>query len=162
MRLWVLFFFANTMPEHFGNLGTAILTLFGIVTLEGWVDLMHMAGQYHPYAWIYFLSFILLGTFIVINLFVAVVVSNLEQSFREQEAARLSAGLSQEELLVRLQLMFTSQATCATEMGVLIKLLDERKTEITRRLNGREVTIPRNPIELDPDTEEEPDDIDIV
>lgn len=71
-------------PERWGTLGASLLTLFQMVTLEGWVEVMNTAMQAHSWSWIYFVSFILIGTFVVLNLFIAVVINNLEQSKHEQ------------------------------------------------------------------------------
>jgi voltage-gated sodium channel len=67
-------------PEHWGTLGAALLTLFEVVTLEGWVQVMEVLLKPHPWAWIYFVSFVLIGTFVMLNLFIAVVINNLEAS----------------------------------------------------------------------------------
>jgi voltage-gated sodium channel len=72
--------FHNIAPEHWGSLGTALLTLFGVVTLEGWVQVMETVLKAMPWAWIYFVSFILIGTFVMLNLFIAVVINNLDAS----------------------------------------------------------------------------------
>jgi voltage-gated sodium channel len=77
-------FFSEVDPENWGNLGAALLTLFQLVTLEGWVDVMEAAMEASPFAWIFFVSFVMLGTFVVLNLFIAVVINNLEQSKVEQ------------------------------------------------------------------------------
>ncbi len=71
-------------PEHWGSLGMALLTLFRIVTLEDWTDVMYTAMEMHPLAWIYFVSFVIVGTFVVINLFIAVVINNLDEAKAEQ------------------------------------------------------------------------------
>ena len=113
-------FFAEHMPDHFGNMGNAALTLFGIVTLEGWIEVMAEASELSRWAWIYFLSFILLGTFIIVNLFVAVVVSNLEQTFRELEAAELAKGISDEQLTKELQKLYANQRTLMGELEILL------------------------------------------
>jgi voltage-gated sodium channel len=76
--------FEKVDSEHWGTLGASLLTLFQIVTLEGWVEVMETALEAHPWAWIYFVSFVLIGTFVVLNLFIAVVINNLEQSKIEQ------------------------------------------------------------------------------
>lgn len=76
--------FGEDDQEHWGTLGAALLTLFQMVTLEGWVEVMGTALETHPYAWIYFVTFVLIGTFVVLNLFIAVVINNLEQSKVEQ------------------------------------------------------------------------------
>jgi voltage-gated sodium channel len=87
--------YAQHDPAHFGTLPRAVLTLFQVVTLEGWSDIMRTAMALDPWHWLYFVSFVLLGTFVVINLFIAIVVNSLEESHREveeQEAAGSDAG----------------------------------------------------------------------
>ena len=71
-------------PQHWGNLGISLLTLFRIVTLEDWTDVMYTAMEMHPLAWIYFVSFVIMGTFVIINLFIAVVLNNLEEAKEER------------------------------------------------------------------------------
>ena len=71
-------------PTHWRDLGYAILTLFRIVTLEDWTDVMYKAMELSPYYGFYFVSFVVFGTFIVINLFMAVVINNLDQAKIEQ------------------------------------------------------------------------------
>lgn len=66
--------------EHWGNLGAALLTLFQMVTLEGWIDVMDTAMEALPWSWVYFVTFVLIGTFVMLNLFIAVVINNLEAS----------------------------------------------------------------------------------
>jgi voltage-gated sodium channel len=78
-------------PAHWGTLGQALLTLFQIATLEGWVEIMNKALELGPLHWTYFLSFVLLGTFVVVNLFVAVVINSLEESHREVAEAEAQA-----------------------------------------------------------------------
>ena len=67
-------------PEHWRSLGIAVLTLFNIVTLEGWVDIMNSVRDTYPWAWIYFTSFIIIGTFVVINMFIAIIVNSLDEA----------------------------------------------------------------------------------
>jgi len=93
--------FGDDDPEHWGSLGTSLLTLFQIVTLEGWVEVMNTAMEENPWAWIYFVSFVLLGTFVVLNLFIAVVINNLEQSKMEQ-LEELTKPATHEEVLKEL------------------------------------------------------------
>ncbi|MGM0563125.1 MAG: ion transporter [Pseudomonadota bacterium] len=76
--------FGEHDPEHWRNLGIAMLTLFRIVTLEDWTDVMYIGMELSPYAWVYFVSFVVLGTFIVVNLFLAVVVSNMDRLQQER------------------------------------------------------------------------------
>lgn len=88
-------------PEHWGTLGAAGLTLFRVVTLEDWTDLMYTALQQYQWAWLYFVSFIFMGTFVIINLLIAVVINNLEQVKAERLEA-LRQPVSRDELLKEL------------------------------------------------------------
>jgi len=89
-------------PEHWGTLGAALLTLFGIVTLEGWVQVMETALELNPWAWVYFVSFVLIGTFVMLNLFIAVVINNLERS-KVDELEALRQPVTHEEVLRELR-----------------------------------------------------------
>ncbi len=70
-------------PTHWRNLGIALLSLFRVVTLEDWTDIMYTAMALHPMAWMYFVSFVVVGTFVVVNLFIAVVINNLDKARAE-------------------------------------------------------------------------------
>ena len=65
-------------PTHWRSLGISLLSLFRVITLEDWTDIMYTAMELHQTAWIYFASFVILATFIVINLFTALIVNNLD------------------------------------------------------------------------------------
>jgi voltage-gated sodium channel len=78
-------FFRAVDPGHWGSLGTALLTLFQMLTLEGWVEIQAAVLEVHPWAWIYFSSFVLVAVFVVVNLFIAVVINNLESVKHEQQ-----------------------------------------------------------------------------
>jgi voltage-gated sodium channel len=93
--------FNEADPEHWGSLRAALLTLFQIVTLEGWVDIMDEVMNLHRLVWVYFVSFILIGTFVVLNLFIAVVINNLEQSKLEQ-LEEINKPTTHEEVLEEL------------------------------------------------------------
>ena len=71
-------------PENWRNLGVSVLTLFNIITLEGWTEIMYTAMERHPLAWIYFVSFVVMGTFVVINMFIAIIINNLDEAKRER------------------------------------------------------------------------------
>lgn len=88
-------------PEHWGDLGLAALTLFRVVTLEDWTDVMYTALDLYRWAWLYFISFIFVGTFVIINLFIAVVLNNLEQA-KIEELDTLRQPTSRDELLKEL------------------------------------------------------------
>ena len=70
--------FGEFSPKYFGTLHQSVLTLFSVITLEGWVTVMDEVLAHMPGAWIYFVTFILLGTFVALNFFVGVIVNNLQ------------------------------------------------------------------------------------
>jgi voltage-gated sodium channel len=78
-------FFRAADPTHWNSLGTALLTLFQMLTLEGWVEIQAAVLTAHPWAWIYFSSFVFVAVFVVVNLFIAVVLNNLESVKHEQQ-----------------------------------------------------------------------------
>jgi len=67
-------------PTHWRNLAYSLLTLFRIVTLEDWTDVMYKGMELSPYFAAYFVSFVVIGTFVVVNLFIAVVINNLDEA----------------------------------------------------------------------------------
>ena len=77
--------FREADPARWGHLGVALLTLFEIVTLEGWVEIMGAASAADGPVWLFFVSFIVLAVFLVVNLFIAVVISNLETIHQAEE-----------------------------------------------------------------------------
>jgi len=80
--------FGRTDPEHFGTLGATALTLFQVVTLEGWADIMRtqIAGPAGAAVSIaYFVSFILLGTMITLNLLIGVIVNGMDEARQDME-----------------------------------------------------------------------------
>lgn len=78
------FLFGHHDVAHFGNVGNSMFTLFQVITLEGWVDILK-AQQGGPIVYIYFISFILLGTMIVLNLFIGVILNGFDEVKKELE-----------------------------------------------------------------------------
>jgi voltage-gated sodium channel len=95
-----VYMFRETDPQHWGTLGAALLSLFQVVTLEGWIELQRALLPAHPWAWVFFASFIVMAVFVVINLFIAVVINNLEKA-REKEQQVADANSEEHELLAR-------------------------------------------------------------
>lgn len=89
-------------PTHWRTLGIALITLFRIVTLEDWTDVMYIAMELHPLAWVYFVSFVIVGTFVVVNLFIAVVINNLDEA-KQERLDQLTEPTSRDQLLKELR-----------------------------------------------------------
>ena len=99
-----VFLFRGNDPVHFENLQTAMLTLFRVVTLEDWTDVMYLqmyGSDVYPYQNIsgvkavphampivgaaYFVSFVMLGTMIMLNLFIGVILNSMDEAKLERE-----------------------------------------------------------------------------
>ncbi|MFN7192200.1 MAG: ion transporter, partial [Rhodospirillales bacterium] len=79
--------FGDTQPEQFGTLGATFLTLFQLMTLDGWSgEIVKPALEDHPAAMLYFLPFILVSTFVVLNLFIALIVDSMTRLHAENAA----------------------------------------------------------------------------
>lgn len=77
--------FAVAHPEWFGTIGRSLYTLFQIMTLESWsMGIARPVMEHFPYAWTFFIPFILVATFTMLNLFIAIIV-NAMQSYHEAE-----------------------------------------------------------------------------
>ena len=93
--------FHEVDPTHWRNLGISLLSLFRIVTLEDWTDIMYAAMETYWWAWMYFVSFVVVGTFVVINLFIAVVLNNLDEA-KQERLLELQSTPSHKEIVSEL------------------------------------------------------------
>lgn len=75
--------FGDIDPSKWGHLGRASLTLFEVITLEGWVEFQERVMTQVPLAWLFFSSFIVIAVFVMVNLLVAVVINNMETAKAE-------------------------------------------------------------------------------
>jgi voltage-gated sodium channel len=79
--------FGEDNPNLFGTLGDSLFTLFTVMTLEGWTnDVARPVMQNHPYAWVFFVVYIVITTFMVLNLFIGVVVNAMQEEASKADA----------------------------------------------------------------------------
>lgn len=116
------FLFAANDPLHFGSLPRSMLALFEVVTLEGWVDIMYIQMYGCDRFWydgmeslctdpaatplisaVFFVTFVLLGAMIVVNLFIGVITNSVEESQREQKDIEDRLLRAQEEESSRIE-----------------------------------------------------------
>ena len=91
--------FRNVDPEHWSSFLTSLTTLFQIITLEEWVAVMEpIVENLGPLYWLYFVSFIVIGTFIIINLFISVIVRKSEEAY-QQVQRESGIPLTQQEIM---------------------------------------------------------------
>ena len=95
-------FFHEHDPEHWNSLGTSLLSLFRVVTLEDWTDIMYVAMELNSFAWVYFVSYVVLGSFVTINLFIAVVINNLDEA-KQERLRQLESVATRDELIDELR-----------------------------------------------------------
>jgi voltage-gated sodium channel len=87
--------FGADYPDWFGHLGRSLYTLFQVMTLESWsMGIVRPVMEQHPYAWVFFIPFILIATFTMLNLFIGVIVSAM-QSFTDAEKSETIAAVDQ-------------------------------------------------------------------
>ncbi len=87
--------FGDSFPDWFGHLGRSLYTLFQVMTLESWsMGISRPVMETYPYAWAFFVPFILIATFTMLNLFIGIIVSAM-QSFTEDEKATTIAAVDE-------------------------------------------------------------------
>lgn len=72
--------FYNTAPDEFGNLSNSALTLFRLSTLDDWTSIVKAVKSEHPWALLFFIPFIILSAFIVINIFLGVLLNGMDKA----------------------------------------------------------------------------------
>ena len=85
---WILF--GDEAPENWGNIGEALLSTFTMLTLENWPLLLEEGIAIHPASWIFFVSYVLLASFLVINILIAIIINSMEEvhdAERDEERA---------------------------------------------------------------------------
>jgi voltage-gated sodium channel len=84
--------FGEDFPNLFGTLPASLFTLFTIMTLEGWVDgVVKPVMEKFPYAWVFFIPFIIGTTFTILNLFIGIIVNAMQTEVAKEEAATREA-----------------------------------------------------------------------
>jgi voltage-gated sodium channel len=85
---WLLF--GDEIPQDWGNIGRAMLSLFVLLTLEDFPRYMERGMEVHPWSWIYFVTFVLITVFIVINVLIGIVLTSMEEARELERRRRLS------------------------------------------------------------------------
>jgi voltage-gated sodium channel len=94
--------FSASFPEWFGDLGNSAYTLFQIMTLESWsMGIVRPVMELYPYAWMFFVPFIMVTTFAVVNLLVGLIVNSMQDAHNQEADARTDQY--RDEVLARLR-----------------------------------------------------------
>ena len=84
--------FVLCFPDWFGSIGSSFYTLFQVMTLESWsMGISRPVMEIYPYAWAFFIPFILIATFTMLNLFIGIIVNTM-QSLGENDAEKAQAA----------------------------------------------------------------------
>lgn len=92
---WVIFHKGD--PEQFGNVGEAMLTMFQVLTLEGLPEFLATGREVSDWAIPFYISYVLLASFLVFNLFIGIVLTSMEEA-RAEELRRAEAELADENI----------------------------------------------------------------
>ena len=116
--------FGDAFPDWFGDLGLSAYTLFQVMTLESWsMGIVRPVMEVYPLAWAFFVPFILLTSFVVLNLFIGIVVSAM-QSEHDKEVAE------ERELAAR------EARDDAADLHAEMRALREELRGLTRRIEA--------------------------
>lgn len=84
--------FASEFPEWFGSIGASGYTLFQVMTLESWsMGIVRPVMEVYPYAWAFFIPFILITAFAVVNVLVGLIVNSMHEAHSEEETEATDA-----------------------------------------------------------------------
>lgn len=93
--------FAASFPDWFGTLGGSAYSLFQIMTLESWsMGIVRPVMEVYPQAWLFFVPFILVTTFAVMNLVVGLIVNSMQEAHSEE--SNVATEAYRDEVLARL------------------------------------------------------------
>jgi voltage-gated sodium channel len=110
--------FGGAFPDWFGTLPRSLYSLFQIMTLESWsMGIVRPVMERYPFAWAFFVPFILIATFTMLNLFIAVVVNAMQSRYHEEEAAEAHAAhMEREQMLVEVRALREELTTLTKEL----------------------------------------------
>ena len=96
--------FSQSFPDWFGDLGLSAYTLFQIMTLESWsMGIVRPVMEVYPYAWLFFVPFIMVTTFAVVNLLVGLIVNSMQDAHHAEDEVKTDAY--RDEVIARLEII---------------------------------------------------------
>jgi len=81
--------FGPSFPQWFGSLGSSTFSLFQVMTLEGWPDIARAVMEEYPYAWAFFVPFIMATVFSVLNLLIGLLVNTMQSAVEDESGAEI-------------------------------------------------------------------------
>ena len=94
--------FAASFPEWFGNIGESAYTLFQIMTLESWsMGIVRPVMEVYPWSWLYFIPFIVTTSFAVLNLFIGIIVSAMQEEHESTASEERSQMKDEQDMILQ-------------------------------------------------------------
>lgn len=115
--------FGEEIPQDWGNIGIAMLTLFVMLTLENFPTYMERGMDVHQWSWIYFVSFVLIAAFIVLNVLIGIVLNSMEEAREIERRRRVGIGVEEADI---------APAPVLERVQMLRAALDELEQELAR------------------------------
>ena len=106
-------------PEWFGTVGSSAFSLFQIMTLESWSQgIVRPVMEVHPFAWVFFVPFILATSFTVLNLFIGIIVDAMQSEHEQElEEERAQQKAEAEHLMEEIRALRRDVAQLGTRIG---------------------------------------------
>lgn len=119
--------FGEKYDEWFGSIGRSMYSLFQIMTLESWsMGIVRPVMKDYPFAWAFFVPFILIATFTMLNLFIAIIVSAMQEqtdSDHKEEMAAIEEAHADDQALIKREI-----GKVRAELAEIKSLLDQRRS----------------------------------
>ena len=108
-------------PQWFGSIGESMYSLFQIMTLESWsMGIVRPVMEVHPSAWVFFVPFILITSFAILNLFIGIIVDAMQTQHLEGEASQYEETVEEQTKIIREEIAVVSK-----ELSKIKKLIKE-------------------------------------
>lgn len=118
--------FGNAFGDWFGTLGKSFFTLFQIMTLESWaMGIVRPICDVYPYAWLFFVPFVLISSFVILNVFIAVIVNGMGEARRIQEKKQMDLEVE----------MLSERESIAKEIAKIRESLENIEKRLERMTN---------------------------
>jgi voltage-gated sodium channel len=114
---WLLF--ADELPDEWGTIGDAMLTMFVLLTLENFPSYMERGMDVHPWSWVFFVSFVLVAALVVLNVLIGIVLNSMEEARELERRRTLGIGVGE-----------GPPAPVAERIAILRAALDELEHEL--------------------------------
>jgi voltage-gated sodium channel len=124
---WILF--GDEDPENWGDVGQALLSTFQMLTLENWPQLLETGMEIHPASWIFFVSYVLIASFLVINILIAIIINSMEEVHDAEREAERTARRDRAEHLAEQE---EETVTIAERLTALRDAIDELEQDLER------------------------------